>query len=119
MIHIDGSFGEGGGQILRTSLSPAAITGKDVTIDNIRANREKPGLRPRRLITNIAVARRFLDVGFHVDHPIGEPGRVELRERPGVSLRPWFRDFRFASLHSNPETPNCSKDCSLIYTVEH
>ena len=32
-IHIDGSFGEGGGQVLRTSLSLAAITGKRLHID--------------------------------------------------------------------------------------
>lgn len=56
MITIDGSFGEGGGQILRTSLALAAITGESVTIDNIRANREKPGLRPQHLTGALAVA---------------------------------------------------------------
>lgn len=57
MITIDGSFGEGGGQILRTSLSLAAITGQDVTIQNIRARRDKPGLRPQHLTAALAVAR--------------------------------------------------------------
>lgn len=57
MITIDGSFGEGGGQILRTSLSLAAITGQSVTIDHIRANRPKPGLRPQHLTGALAVAR--------------------------------------------------------------
>ena len=56
MITIDGSFGEGGGQILRTSLSLAAITGRSVTIENIRANRDKPGLRPQHLTGALAVA---------------------------------------------------------------
>lgn len=56
MITIDGSFGEGGGQILRTSLSLAAITGREVTIENIRANREKPGLRPQHLTGALALA---------------------------------------------------------------
>lgn len=56
MLIIDGSFGEGGGQILRTSLSLAAITGQDVTIENIRAGREKPGLRPQHLTGAVAVA---------------------------------------------------------------
>ncbi len=56
MIHIDGSLGEGGGQILRTSLSLAAITGQPVTIDNIRANRDKPGLRPQHLTGALAIA---------------------------------------------------------------
>lgn len=57
MISIDGSFGEGGGQILRTSLSLAALTGKDVTVDNIRAGRDKPGLRPQHLTAALAVAQ--------------------------------------------------------------
>ncbi len=56
MLIIDGSFGEGGGQILRTSLSLAAITRQDVTIENIRAGREKPGLRPQHLTGALAVA---------------------------------------------------------------
>ncbi len=56
MLTIDGSQGEGGGQILRTSLSLAAITGKDVTIENIRVGREKPGLRPQHLTGALAVA---------------------------------------------------------------
>ncbi|NOZ23955.1 MAG: RNA 3'-terminal phosphate cyclase [Planctomycetes bacterium] len=48
-IHIDGSFGEGGGQILRTSLALSCITGRPFEITNIRANRSKPGLRPQHL----------------------------------------------------------------------
>ncbi len=44
MIHIDGSYGEGGGQILRTLLSLAAITGQPLRLGNIRAGRKKPGL---------------------------------------------------------------------------
>jgi RNA 3'-terminal phosphate cyclase (ATP) len=49
MIEIDGSYGEGGGQILRTSLSLSAITSKTVRISNIRAGRKQPGLRPQHL----------------------------------------------------------------------
>ena len=44
MLHIDGSQGEGGGQILRTSLTMAMVTGTDIKIENIRAGRAKPGL---------------------------------------------------------------------------
>ena len=49
MIHIDGSHGEGGGQILRTSLALALVTGASVRIDNIRAKRKKPGLLRQHL----------------------------------------------------------------------
>jgi len=48
-IEIDGSFGEGGGQILRTALSLSLLTGKSFRIYNLRAKREKPGLRPQHL----------------------------------------------------------------------
>ena len=57
MLTIDGSFGEGGGQILRTSLSLAALTGQEIRIENIRAGREKPGLRPQHLTGALAVAQ--------------------------------------------------------------
>jgi RNA 3'-phosphate cyclase len=44
MITIDGSQGEGGGQILRTALALSALVGEPVRIENIRVNRPKPGL---------------------------------------------------------------------------
>jgi len=49
VIEIDGSHGEGGGQIVRTSISLAAATGKPCRIFNIRARREKPGLMRQHL----------------------------------------------------------------------
>lgn len=49
MVILDGSSGEGGGQILRTALSLSLLTGRPFRITNIRANREKPGLRPQHL----------------------------------------------------------------------
>lgn len=55
MIEIDGSYGEGGGQIIRTSLSLAAITKKPVKITNIRAGRPNPGLQPQHLTAAKAV----------------------------------------------------------------
>jgi RNA 3'-terminal phosphate cyclase (ATP) len=44
MIEIDGSFGEGGGQIVRTAVALSALTGKDVRITKIRQGRPKSGL---------------------------------------------------------------------------
>jgi RNA 3'-terminal phosphate cyclase (ATP) len=53
---IDGSQGEGGGQVLRTSLSLSALTGQPFRINRIRANRSRPGLRPQHLTAVRAVA---------------------------------------------------------------
>ncbi|MCS7149330.1 MAG: RNA 3'-terminal phosphate cyclase [Caldimicrobium sp.] len=49
MLTIDGSFGEGGGQLLRTALSLSIILKKPFHIINIRAGRPKPGLQPQHL----------------------------------------------------------------------
>ncbi|UCF13289.1 MAG: RNA 3'-terminal phosphate cyclase [Thermoplasmatales archaeon] len=47
MLQIDGSYGEGGGQILRYAVALSALTKKPVEIKNIRANRPNPGVRPQ------------------------------------------------------------------------
>jgi RNA 3'-terminal phosphate cyclase (ATP) len=49
MIEIDGSTGEGGGQILRTSLALAMCTGQGIRLERIRAKRSKPGLMRQHL----------------------------------------------------------------------
>ena len=56
MITIDGSQGEGGGQILRTSIGLAAALGKSVEVSGIRAGRQRPGLRPQHLAAVRAAA---------------------------------------------------------------
>lgn len=49
LVRIDGAYGEGGGQVLRTSLGLSVLTGRPFEISNIRAKRSKPGLRPQHL----------------------------------------------------------------------
>ncbi len=56
MTVIDGSFGEGGGQILRTSLALSLVTGRPFRMENIRAGREKPGLLRQHLAAVEAAA---------------------------------------------------------------
>jgi RNA 3'-terminal phosphate cyclase (ATP) len=55
-ITLDGSRGEGGGQILRTALTLSLLTGRAFRIVRVRANREKPGLRPQHLTAVEAAA---------------------------------------------------------------
>ncbi|MHA1694552.1 MAG: RNA 3'-terminal phosphate cyclase [Candidatus Helarchaeota archaeon] len=58
MIEINGSFGDGSGQVLRTSISLPAILNKLVRIFNIRANRPKPGLKAQHA-TGIRAAAKI------------------------------------------------------------
>jgi RNA 3'-terminal phosphate cyclase (GTP) len=57
MIEIDGSFGSGGGQILRTAVALSVVTQKPCRIFNVRKNRPKPGLAVQHLIGLQALAR--------------------------------------------------------------
>jgi RNA 3'-terminal phosphate cyclase (ATP) len=55
-LRIDGSYGEGGGQILRTSLALSCVLGRAIELDNIRKARKKPGLQPQHLTAVKAAA---------------------------------------------------------------
>ncbi len=77
MIEIDGSHGEGGGQILRTSVSLSAVTGRPVKIFNIRSKRKKPGLAPSHM-TAIEAAAKMSDA----DTDGLYPGSAELVFKP-------------------------------------
>ncbi|GAB4387821.1 MAG: RNA 3'-terminal phosphate cyclase [Thermodesulfovibrionales bacterium] len=78
MIEIDGSLGEGGGQILRTALSLSALTGKAFRIFSIRKARPRPGLMPQHLTAVRAAAQA---AGARVDG--ASQGSEELVFRPG------------------------------------
>ena len=56
MVKIDGSIGEGGGQVLRVCIALSALTGESVAIKNVRVNRANPGLRPQHLTAMRALA---------------------------------------------------------------
>jgi len=57
MIVINGAYGEGGGQVLRTSLTLSALLGDPIRIENIRARRRKPGLQAQHLTGVWAIAQ--------------------------------------------------------------
>lgn len=56
-LTIDGSYGEGGGQILRSALSLSALLGQPVRLEKIRVRRRRPGLRPQHLTAVRALAQ--------------------------------------------------------------
>jgi RNA 3'-terminal phosphate cyclase (ATP) len=87
LIVIDGSQGEGGGQILRTALALSAATGQGFTLSQIRARRARPGLRPQHLA---AVRAAALACGAKVGGVF--EGSPDLRFEPGA-VEPG--DFRF------------------------
>lgn len=94
MINIDGSTGEGGGQILRTSLSLSMITGQPVRIENIRAKRPKPGLMRQHLACVLAAQTVS---GAQVSG--AELGSQTLVFEPGA-LRPGEHTFAIGSAGS-------------------
>lgn len=59
MLEIDGSYGEGGGQLVRTAVALSAVTGKEIRVTNIRKNRPNPGLKQQHLKALEAAARIF------------------------------------------------------------
>ena len=77
MITIDGTFGEGGGQVLRTALSLAALTGSPFRIEKIRGKRRNPGLRQQPL-TCVHAAAAICEARVEGD----ETGSGELLFRP-------------------------------------
>jgi RNA 3'-terminal phosphate cyclase (ATP) len=81
-IVLDGSAGEGGGQILRTALALSALTGKPFTLIRARENRLKPGLRPQHREAARAAAR-LCDAELTGDE-VGS-SRLEFRPRRAVA----------------------------------
>jgi len=80
-IVLDGSQGEGGGQILRSSLALSMATGKPFRIDRIRANRKKPGLM-RQHLTAVQAAARICSAQVEGD----VIGSMNLSFRPGPMI---------------------------------
>ena len=83
-LKIDGSFGEGGGQIIRSAVALSAITKTPIQIENIRKNRRVPGLRAQHL-TGVKLLAKVCDANVE-GLSIGsttirfEPGEIQSTE---------------------------------------
>ncbi len=97
MIEIDGSYGEGGGALLRVATALAAYTGKSVHINHIRANRPKTGLMPQHLhavkaVSQLSQARvEGMEIGserieFHPQKLVGRDFEVDVKTAGSISL---------------------------------
>ncbi len=91
LISLDGSQGEGGGQVIRTALALSAATGRGFEIKGIRGRRPQPGLRPQHLA---AVRSLTLACGAKVSGALD--GSQELRFEPGPVLAGEF-NFEIAT----------------------
>jgi RNA 3'-terminal phosphate cyclase (ATP) len=83
-VEIDGSRGEGGGQILRTSLALSVITGRKLRMRNIRAGRKRPGLQRQHLACVEAAAQLCRATTNTL-----EVGSSELVFTPGPNKSEW------------------------------
>lgn len=97
MIKIDGSFGEGGGQIIRTAVALSAITGEEIEICNIRANRPNPGLQAQHLNAVKTVAEmtnaeteglelRSTRLRFRPERPMALRGEIDIGTAGSITL---------------------------------
>lgn len=99
MIEIDGSKGEGGGQILRSALSLSICTQQPFRIRNIRARREKPGLM-RQHLTAVRAAAEISSAEVIGD----EVGSTALEFKPGT-IKPGDYSFSIGTAGS----------CTLVF----
>lgn len=97
MIVLDGSRGEGGGQIVRTALTLSCVLGVPIQIENIRAGRKPSGLRPQH-VTAIQAAAEICDAvveGVQV-------GSRSIRFEPGGPVRPGQYEWAVGTAGSAP-----------------
>lgn len=98
MIEVDASYGEGGGQLLRTAVALSALTGSAVALINVRANRARPGFGHQHLAAVRAIAAlcdahceglELLSTRLHFrprTRPSGGEARVDVRTAGSVTL---------------------------------
>jgi len=96
-VEVDGSLGEGGGQVMRLAIALSAATGRAVRVSRVRANRERPGLAAQHAAAVRAVAAlcgartEGVEVGsrtvvFEPARPVGGEASVEVGTAGSVTL---------------------------------
>lgn len=93
LIRIDGSAGEGGGQVLRTALAMSMITGNPVALNNIRAKRQNPGLAPQHL-AGVKAAGLLCNAAIQG----ASLGSANVTFEPTLETQPGHYDFDIATL---------------------
>ena len=86
MLKIDGSYGEGGGQVIRTAIALSCITNKPIRIINIRKGRSQPGLKAQHR-TGINAAAKICGAKVRGN----ELGSTELEFEPGKHMHGKFQ----------------------------
>lgn len=85
MINVDGSYGEGGGQILRSALALSMVTRKAFTIENIRARRSRAGLAGGHLLA-IDAAQQVCKAKVTGN----QVGSKKIKFEPGITIPGWY-----------------------------
>jgi len=81
LLSIDGSYGEGGGQILRTAVALSVVTKTPVEIVNIRSNRPDPGIKPQHYVAIKSIEElcggESTDLEIGSSHLVFKPGEIK------------------------------------------
>jgi len=109
LLTLDGSYGEGGGQLLRTTLALAALQGRPFRMTRIRAGRGTPGLRPQHLAAVRALARLC---GGRTEG--AEPGSQELVFEPGPDIAAGELGIDVSDLGGQPSAGSI---CLILQTM--
>ena len=113
ILTIDGSQGEGGGQVLRSSLAMSLVTGRPFVIENIRAGRKKPGLM-RQHLTAVNAATEV----SHAEVDRGRDRIVTARVSAGQGRRRQLRLQRGHGGQHDPGIANGACRCCLLAEAE-